>query len=69
MGVPENCYLDPDILLTRASYIIVIVFSIVTLYNVVKVHIFLYRFLQEKRVIDGGIELYDVKRRRRKDGE
>ena len=46
VGVPENCYLDPDILLTRASYIIVIVFSIVTLYNVVKVHIFLYRFLQ-----------------------
>ena len=45
VGVPENCYLDPDILLTRASYI-VIVFSIVTLYNVVKVHIFLYRFLQ-----------------------
>ena len=69
VGVPENCYLDPDILLTRASYIIVIVFSIVTLYNVVKVHIFLYRFVQKKRAIIGGIGLYDVKRRRRKDGE
>ena len=68
VGVPENCYLDPDILLTRASYIIVIVFSIVTLYNVVKVHIFLYRFLQYKRAINGRIGLDDVKIRR-KDGE
>ena len=68
VGVPENCYLDPDILLTRASYIIVIVFSIVTLYNVVKVHIFLYRFLQEKRANLGGIGLYDVKKKKKKMG-
>ena len=68
MGVPDNCYLDPDILLTCASYIIVTVFSIVTLYNVVKVHIFLYRLLQEKRAITGKIKLYDV-RKEDKDGE